>query len=181
MKLSLLIVNADVVMVWHAYQLNPRNFLEDCILLGKLDAWRTGFPWAVINSCIDNGSFEYDAGTEAKQLFESATKHCWDSLQDSISNQMKCPECCNLHSVPWTTWDTPSAWCKNKYGNLCGEADATGYADQGFYFTCNNSKYSYRKANMTHRSMRAQKFWQDCESLKKHDTPMQGTCLDNKG
>ena len=163
-------------MVWHAYQLNPRNFLEDCILLGKMDAWRTGFPWAVINSCIDNGSFEYDAGTEAKQRFESSTQHCWDSLRDPNSTELECPVCYDLHAVPWTTWDTPSAWRKNKFGNFCGEADATGYADKDFFFICSSTKKFFR-----HGALRAQKFRKDLESLKIHDTPMQGTCLDDSG
>ncbi|KAM0796411.1 hypothetical protein BDR22DRAFT_893265 [Usnea florida] len=166
----------DVVMVWHAYQLNPRNFLEDCILLGKMDAWRTGLPWAVINSCIDNRSFEYDPGTEAEQRFESSTKHCWDSLQDPNSIEIECPACCDLHAVPWTTWYTTSAWCKNGFGIFHGEADATGYADRHFIFTCSSTKKFFH-----HGALRAQRFRKDLESLKHHATPMQGTCLDDNG
>jgi hypothetical protein len=31
----------DVLMVWHAYMLNPRTYLEDCVRLGRMDLWNT--------------------------------------------------------------------------------------------------------------------------------------------
>ncbi|KAF3483895.1 uncharacterized protein GIQ15_03219 [Arthroderma uncinatum] len=49
----------DVVMVWHAYMLNPRDVLEDCLRLGKMSFWTSGLPLDVINECIDNTTFEY--------------------------------------------------------------------------------------------------------------------------
>ena len=165
-------------MVWHAYQLNPRNFLEDCILLGKMDAWRTGLPWAVINSCIDNESFDYDAGPEAKHLFESETQHCWNSLQDPQLVEIKCPKCDSIYEVPWTRWDNQSAWRKNSNGDYCGEHDATGYADKSFAISCSFFGGLYAT---THGVLRAQKFRRDCEALRHHDISMKGTCLDNNG
>ena len=168
-------------MVWHAYQLNPRNFLEDCMLFNKMDAWRTGLPWAVINSCIDNDSFDYDAGPEAKEVFETWTQHCWDSLQDPQLVEIKCPKCDSILEVPWTRWDTQSAWRKNSNGDYCGEHDATGYADKGFEFSCKNPKPSYHLHATTHGVLRAQKFRRACEALKRDDIPMQGTCLDSNG
>ena len=143
-----------------------------------MDAWRTGLPWAVINSCIDNESFDYDAGPEAKELFEYWTQHCWDSLQDSKFVEIKCPKCDNIHEVPWTGWDNQSAWRKNSNGDYCGEHDATGYADKGFAISC---KCSNDLHETTHGVLRAQKFRRDCEALRHHDIPMQGTCLDNNG
>lgn len=40
----------DVLMVWHAYTLNPRHFFEDCLRAGKMDLWYTGLPWKAIVS-----------------------------------------------------------------------------------------------------------------------------------
>lgn len=168
-------------MVWHAYMLNPRNYLEDCILYDKMDLWRAGLPWASVNSCIDNESFEYDAGAEAKSLFESQTNHCWDSLRDRPTADIKCPACGRLHALAWTTWDNQSAWIKNSNGDYCGEHDAIGYADKNFTFTCKCSTLSHHRQQTTHSVLRVQKFRRDCEALKYHNRPMQGTCLDNNG
>ena len=167
-------MNTDVVMVWHAYQLNPRNFLEDCLLENKMDVWRAGLPWAMINACIDNDSFEYNVGAEAMLSFESLTNRCWDNIQDPESAEIECPKCDCLHTVPWTKWDIPSAWRKNSQGGYCGEEDADGYADKNFAFTCKNYE-------ITHGVLRAQKFRKDCAVLRYHDIPMQGTCLDENG
>lgn len=146
-----------------------------------MDAWRTGLPWAVINSCIDNDSFDYDAGPEAKEVFETWTQHCWDSLQDPQLVEIKCPKCDSILEVPWTRWDNQSAWRKNSNGDYCGEHDATGYADKGFEFSCKNPKPSYHLHATTHGVLRAQKFRRACEALKRDDIPMQGTCLDSNG
>lgn len=146
-----------------------------------MDAWRTGLPWAAINSCIDNESFDYDAGPEAKQLFESWTQHCWDSLQDPQFVEIKCPKCDSIHEVPWTRWDNQPAWRKNSNGDYSGEHDATGYADKSFAISCRCSKPFGGLCVTTHGVLRAQKFRRDCEALKHHDISMQGTCLDNNG
>ena len=168
-------------MVWHAYQLNPRNFLEDCVSFDKMDAWRTGLPWAPINACIDNESFEYGPGAEAEQLFQSRTKNCWNSLEDPQLAEVECPNCEGLNDVPWTKWNTLSAWRTNGKGEYYGHNDATGYADKDFSFTCKYFNCSYRRQEVTHSVLRTQKFRKDCASLKHHDIPMQGTCLDNNG
>ena len=140
-----------------------------------------GLEPTVINSCIDNESFDYDPGPEAKHLFESLTQHCWDSLQDSQLVEIKCPKCDSILTVPWTRWDNQSSWRKNSNYEYCGEHDATGYADKGFAIFCTNPNPSYHMHEITHGVLRAQKFRRDCEALKHHDILMQGTCLDNNG
>ena len=49
----------DVLMVWHAYMLNPRCFLEDCFRLGLMDFWMTGLPWALIVSKPSSANSPY--------------------------------------------------------------------------------------------------------------------------
>jgi len=38
----------DVLLVWHAYTLNPHAFYEDCIRLNRLELWGMPLPWDLI-------------------------------------------------------------------------------------------------------------------------------------
>lgn len=49
----------DVLMVWHAYMLNPRAYLEDCIRTGRMALWNVAVPWRLVAECIDSETFEY--------------------------------------------------------------------------------------------------------------------------
>lgn len=97
-------------MVWHAYLLNPRAFLEDCIRYGKTYFWRTDFPWAQVNACIDNGSFEFSETQNAIQNFEFSTDHPWSNLDEDDVVEMRCPLCDGTHEIEWTDWDRADAW-----------------------------------------------------------------------
>lgn len=59
----------DVLMVWHAYMLNPRAYLEDCIRHGRMAIWNVEMPWRVVAECIDSETFEY------RTLGNSFTEH----------------------------------------------------------------------------------------------------------
>ena len=171
----------DVLMVWHAYQLNPRCFLEDCMLFGKMNAWRTGLPWAIINACIENEAFEYDPGTDSRELFESRTNFRWDSLEDPTDVVVECPKCQSKYAVSWTKWDQSDAWNMTSKGTQYGEDSRSGYADKAFYFKCTSASCSYKNAAISHEILRAQKFRKDMMAAKDQDIPMQGTVLDDKG
>ena len=72
----------DVLMVWHAYLLNPRCFFEDCLRPGRLDVYATYFPWPLITKCIDSNTFGYSPPSGARKIFERGTGPCWDNLAD---------------------------------------------------------------------------------------------------
>jgi hypothetical protein len=78
-------------MVWHAHMLNPRAFLEDCIRNAKLPFYAAGFPWEVIDSCIDNKNFDYVPGDASRESFERRTGWNWDNLYDSTTKSLKLP------------------------------------------------------------------------------------------
>ena len=63
----------DVLMVWHAYMLNPRAYLEDCIRLGRMALWNTRMPWNAIAQCIDPSTFAFQAGAVAEASFTHLT------------------------------------------------------------------------------------------------------------
>ena len=65
----------DVLMIWHAYMLNPRAYLEDCIRLGRMSLWHTRFPWNAIAQCIDSSTFAFRAGNGAEVNFKRLTGH----------------------------------------------------------------------------------------------------------
>lgn len=63
----------DVLMVWHAYVLNPRAYLEDCIRLGRMDLWHTRMPWNAVAECVNASSFAFEAGAAAEGSFTRLT------------------------------------------------------------------------------------------------------------
>lgn len=65
----------DVLMIWHAYMLNPRAYLEDCIRLGRMALWNTRMPWNAIAECIDSSTFAFEAGALAEVSFTRLTGH----------------------------------------------------------------------------------------------------------
>lgn len=168
----------DVIMVWHAYMLNPRDFLEDCLRQGKMRFWRSGLPWAVINPCIDNNSFEYTAGKPAMEYFETQTGHKWNSLDDSLNATISCPRCMKNLKFPQTGWHTPIAWQKSgqrKESELYGEVEAAGFSDKNFKVECQCGLV------IDHEVYKVRKFRTDMQALHNLDVPMPGTVLSDTG
>ena len=176
--MDVLIFTKDVIMVWHAYMLNPRDFLEDCLRQGKMRFWRAGLPWAVINSCIDNNTFEFRASDLAMERFEDKTGYRWDSLIDSPKATIDCPSCRRKLYVPRTGWDSPIAWTKTsslKYAKFHGESEATGFSDKSFEVQCQCGIVT------NHELLRVLKFRRDIQALRELDVPMPGTLLSETG
>lgn len=65
----------DILMIWHAYMLNPRAYLEDCIRHGRMALWHTKVPWNAIAECIDPSTFVFEAGALAEGSFTRLTGH----------------------------------------------------------------------------------------------------------
>lgn len=156
-------------MVWHAHMLNPRSFLEDCIRYGKMSFWATDFPWAVINSCLDSQSLEYNAGDAARGFFEGLTGLAWDNLHDSPRKDVSCPNCKALVHVQWTAGHIPyrSAVPFEKY---------YGFADKSLNVTCRNCRFI-----ITSEKLKVAKFRRDLKELLEQDLPMPGTFYNVKG
>lgn len=168
-------VQIDVIMVWHAYILNPRDFLEDCLRQGKMKFWRAGLPWAAIDPCINNDTFEYSASEAAMERFEDRTGCKWDSLNDPPNATIECPSCRQRMYVPWTRWDSQEAWRESSPVQLNGELHATGLSDNHFKVHCQCGII------IDHELLRTQKFRRDMQALRNLDVPMPGTILSDKG
>ena len=173
-----LIPKQDVIMVWHAYMLNPRDFLEDCLRQGKMRFWRTGLPWAVIDPCINNNTFEYSTSDAAMEYFEDRTGYRWDSLNDSPTAIVDCPLCKRNIYVPRTQWISKRAWTKSSSledAELHGELVAAGLSDKNFEVQCQCGIV------IDHELYRTQKFRRDIQALRNMDSPMPGTILTDTG
>ncbi|KAL3472220.1 hypothetical protein BJX99DRAFT_235948 [Aspergillus californicus] len=159
----------DVLMVWHAHMLNPRSFLEDCIRYGKMRFWFSGFPWEVINACIDDQTLVYDAGRKTGRLFLSKTGYKIDSLKDRPVKSLQCPSCGFENSAPWT---------RGKLTLPLGQTFDSwhGFTDKNFKIAC-----AQCSLQITHETLRVQKFRTDVEALLTFKYPMPGTLYDLRG
>nr|OQO18597.1 hypothetical protein B0A51_12085 [Rachicladosporium sp. CCFEE 5018] len=174
----------DVLMVWHAYMLNPRAYFEDCIRGGKMHLWNTKFPWAAVVPRIDSKSFAY-AAKDAEMEFQELTGLPWDCLDGPSMKTVSCPTCRKDTKVPWTTCDQ-NEWA-SAFPNAIGEMSyelildrllerGTGYCEPDFKQAC-----THCNVDMSHDNLRADKFCRDVKSLIADDTPMPGTLLSPDG
>ena len=160
----------DVLMVWHAYMLNPRVYLEDSIRYTKQTLWRTSFPWELIYRSIDNATF--DLSKEGAVHFHQTTQRQWDPLQDNSLKEINCPKCTTLNKVPWTR---PPAKTTPEALEIYLIND-TGYAGPAFEHSCSSCVF-----NITHEKLRVGKFCDDAHNVLDAERPLAGTILNMWG
>jgi hypothetical protein len=157
-------------MVWHAYMLNPRTYLEDSVRYTKQTLWRTCFPWGTIYQSIDNETFDFSPGDTAH--FWQTTGCWWDPLQDKGLATVKCPQCCEVSEVPWTQ---PPAHCGPEELEIYLSYD-TGFAGSEFEHLCPHCSFI-----VTHEKLRVGKFCDDGQALLVFKRPFAGTILNAWG
>lgn len=157
-------------MIWHAYILNPRDFLEDCIRLGKMSFWAAGMPWEIVHLSIDNNNFEYDPGTGARSNFEQSTGLQWDNVHDPPYTTIYCTLCNQPVAIPWLEEYPDLGPLEDPFG------DCKGYCDKNFRFSCPNCADV-----ITHEKLHVAKFRRDMQSLIEDRIPMPGTILSHHG
>ena len=153
----------DVLMVWHAYMLNPRDFLEDCLRHQRLGLWHAGFPLTAFRKCVVDNQFEPPAA--AREYFAKRTGREWENERDK-NKEIKCPACAAAVRVPWTTTKGP--------GNLC--RDGAGFTDPNFAQPCPQCTFA-----ITHAALRVARFHEDAVALFKADVPLPGTLVPPRG
>ncbi|KAI9712799.1 MAG: hypothetical protein M1820_001421 [Bogoriella megaspora] len=159
----------DILMVWHAYLLNPRCFFEDCLRQSRIDFYAAYFPWKEISYNIDNKTLEYNPPSEAKEKFEHDTGLFWENLDDMADKTIRCPNCSQPVKAPWTR---SSGFIANEDVFCKG----SGFADDGFGQDCQRCKI-----RLSHDYLRVQKFRRDLQLLLKDDLPLPGTVLGTDG
>ncbi|KAJ5514492.1 hypothetical protein N7463_004044 [Penicillium fimorum] len=159
----------DILMVWHAHSLNPRNFLEDCIRYSKISTWATGFPWEVIDRCINNNTMEYKVSEQAKNQFEQKLNSKWNNLHDQPAKEINCTYCQKVNAVPWTdAYFGDTVANAFKFGN--------GYADNSFEVKCVGCQHI-----IDHGRLKVAKFRKDLAATLYEDLPMPGSFINLNG
>ncbi|KXS99375.1 hypothetical protein AC578_8990 [Pseudocercospora eumusae] len=172
----------DVLMVWHAFMLNPRAYFEDCLRQGHMGLWHCPFPWEEVAGAINSETFAFEPSIELQQHFTELTKLPWDNLEGSKLRTVRCPYCQAGNDVPWTTCNWAAA--------NSGIADETildtaidqvlssgyGFSDKDFLATCSSCN-----APIHHDRLRAGKFARDLRKLIVGNQPMAGTVLGMEG
>ncbi|KAM0719262.1 hypothetical protein Q7P37_005167 [Cladosporium fusiforme] len=171
----------DVLMVWHAYMLNPRAYLEDCIRLGRMALWNVRMPWNAIAACINASTFKLEAGAATEGDFTRLTGRYWDNLVDDDVKKVKCPNCQTISTVPWTTCGNFEPEVEGTPHTLGENVDAMlgsgmGYCDRDLSTICMKCE-----TRITHNVLRAGRFREDVEQLLTSSTPMPGTILGLRG
>jgi predicted RNA-binding Zn-ribbon protein involved in translation (DUF1610 family) len=156
----------DVLMVWHAYMLNPRIYLEDSVRFTRQTLWRTSFPWEFIYKSIDNDTFEYRPETTVQ--FQETTGCPWDAVQDEGLAKIKCPKCVKNNKVPWT--QPPSVLQREALQTYL--ISDTGFAGPQLQHPCSNCGFV-----ITHENLRVGKFCNDAQDLLNSKRPLAGTIL----
>lgn len=167
-------------MVWHAYQLNPRAFLEDCLRFGKMKFWRAGFPWEKISAAIDNETFGMKSEKLVETMWKFNTGFEWDSLKDKATTEIRCPQCKQPFRVPWTRWTRNDAFSIENDRFLGkrfkGETLGDGYADKAFQASCPGCSMTFGR-----NDLQLLKFRHDFYHLTEREYPMPGTIFDEDG
>ena len=158
----------DILMVWHAYQLNPLDYLEDSLRLKKMSIWHTDFPWQAIHDCFGHHDSNYSPSTEAHRYFQDQTSQAWDNLDDPSTVLLPCPNASPKVEieVPWTTWSNQS-----KSHEKC-----RGFADKGFTNVC-----SHCDVSVDRNALSISNFRDDIALLRAEGIPLRGSCLNTTG
>jgi hypothetical protein len=158
----------DVLMVMHAHMLNPRGFLEDCLLAGLQGYWTTGMPWQQVNAAIST-SFDYNVSDDCKAAWVAHTGRAWHNPDDSMTKTIRCPACQTPLDVPWTTCGLDENAKTDRKPGVFGN----GYGDGDFSWTCHACA-----ANVDKELLALGKFIKDTGLLLTRKRPMPGTVLE---
>ncbi|KAG2733118.1 hypothetical protein G9P44_004108 [Scheffersomyces stipitis] len=164
--LDSLIPPLDVVMVWHAFLLNPKSFYDNCVRNDILPFGMFPLPLKRLSDSIDNDSFVYKPSEVLKDNYldvvSSFTVEPTDLIYDMDNFAMyeqlvsiSCPSCDQiiLKDIPYTN-------------------DAsTGFADDGFKQKINYGKCRCQFSDIiTHEELRKRQLYADVRS----DIPLPG-------
>lgn len=173
---------SDILMVWHAFMLNPRCYLEDCYRQDMMSLWNGGMPWSAVNASIDASTGRYDPGEAAVQDFTAVFPINWSNIDDPDIKSFQCPKaaCRNTCTAPWTTLSRTDLLNWASYANASLPFPAGhGYGDPQLHSQCTSCS-----TTLDHDMLRVGKFVRDSDRLMDDDAnavPMPGTILDAYG
>ncbi|KAK4223575.1 hypothetical protein QBC38DRAFT_45740 [Podospora fimiseda] len=165
----------DVLMVWHTHMLNPRAYLEDCMLAGLRSLWLTGMPWSAVNQVIDN-NFAYKVSDRAKADWTKSTGLAWDNADEPMVKTVNCPHCEVPNEIPWTTCGISKDYRGRIDDDVATNLVGHGYGDGELHHPCVGAACGIV---IQRQLLCVAKFVKDFKSLLGPESrPMPGTILD---
>ncbi|KAK6064686.1 alpha-ketoglutarate-dependent sulfonate dioxygenase [Seiridium cupressi] len=178
-------VSQDEAVIWTPESLPPfdkihlkespvkiANPSKDCLRYGYGPLWRSGIPWALINSVIDDHTFVFSASGDCQTQWTRRTDRAWRNEEDSLSKILTCPFCLEEIAVPWTT----CGGSRGGSGPLNSDMPGKGFADGSFSAVCPGCGETTNED-----LLRVVKFKADVKHLVQDNLPMPGTILGGKG
>ncbi|PWY70060.1 hypothetical protein BO83DRAFT_448002 [Aspergillus eucalypticola CBS 122712] len=96
----------DVMIIWHAYMLQPVIYEDDCSRLDVPHMRRVLFPWKEVVNAIDIRTTEYCISSAARDFFEKTSGQSADLLEELCNKahplvyDMNCPYCHTTRNLP---------------------------------------------------------------------------------
>ncbi|GAQ39642.1 hypothetical protein AtubIFM56815_007913 [Aspergillus tubingensis] len=100
---TLILPPVDILMVWHAFLLNPSDYKEFCTSRQLDRIQRVSFPWVVIHDCINPTNWSYTLPSPNTQWLGSTasiTTNPLVTLTDTISGTQSTPDQQNQERRP---------------------------------------------------------------------------------
>ncbi|KAI0720627.1 hypothetical protein C8Q72DRAFT_890601 [Fomitopsis betulina] len=121
----------DVLMVWHAYMLNPAWYAEDSMRLPELQTLQKLDDRLIPAVLVMGDPLQYKPTDERKRSWLSSAGTPFDpieALTKRSSHTITCPKCGKRNEAEYLT------------------PDGTGYAQQGFQWPCSRCAFPITKA-----------------------------------
>ncbi|PYH39300.1 uncharacterized protein BO87DRAFT_349288 [Aspergillus neoniger CBS 115656] len=96
----------DVMIIWHAYMLQPVIYEDDCSRLDVPHMRWVLFPWQAVVNAIDIKTTEYCIPSAARDFFEKSSKQSADLLEELCNEShplvydINCPYCHTTRNLP---------------------------------------------------------------------------------
>ncbi|RAK91021.1 hypothetical protein BO79DRAFT_226185 [Aspergillus costaricaensis CBS 115574] len=96
----------DVMIIWHAYMLQPVIYEDDCSRLDVPHMRRVLFPWQAVVNAIDIRTTEYCIPSAARDFFEKSSGQSADLLEELCNKthplvyDINCPYCHTTRNLP---------------------------------------------------------------------------------
>ncbi|KAI0339604.1 hypothetical protein BDW22DRAFT_1335746 [Trametopsis cervina] len=123
----------DVLMVWHAYMLNPLWYAEDCERLPHLRALKK-LDDILLKSLVQIGDINtFQASDARRERWQSSTNTAWDifdAASTMMTQKVECPKCYKYNSVPVI------------------DASGRGYFQQKFEYPCTSCGFTIKKDSL---------------------------------
>ncbi|KAG9128428.1 hypothetical protein FRC07_012536 [Ceratobasidium sp. 392] len=157
----------DVLVIWHAYLLNPIQYYEDVSRIHPVLDKIPEFPLYKISAQIDLETLELLPTEEQYHHWQRTTGDCFglplNTTPDADTINIKCPSCGHINEVIWTS--TPDASGKFR-----------GFAQQHFLAICEGAGCGF---SITWDALCTKRFADDVISCRQDTEAVLGGTLTN--